>query len=140
MILLDTNVISELMVEKPSPRVLDWIDRQNFSELFTCTIIMAELFAGLDAMPQGKRKLELQLKCEYMLKNYFSDRVYTFDKPSAINYGMILNTRKLLGTPINTMDALIAAITLTHHATLVTRNERDFEDCGIQIINPWNFS
>ena len=91
-------------------------------------------------MPQGKRKLELQLKCEYMLKNYFSDRVYTFDKPSAINYGMILNTRKLLGTPINTMDALIAAITLTHHATLVTRNERDFEDCGIQIINPWNFS
>lgn len=137
MILLDTNVLSEAMNLRPEPAVMAWINAQPSKELWTCTIVVAELVSGLELMPAGKRALQLREKAEILLSQLFAGRICVLDEQAARAYGTILRNRKLIGRPIDEMDALIAATALANGATLATRNVSDFEDCGIQLVNPW---
>ena len=137
MILLDTNVLSEIMNHRPEPAVLQWIDAQRRDNLWTCTIVLAELFSGLDLMLPGKREIELREKAELMFTKLFAGRICSFDEQAARSYGTILRSRKAIGRPIDEMDALIAATALANNATLATRNISHFEGCGIDRINPW---
>jgi toxin FitB len=137
MILLDTNVISEPMTLKPSPHVMSWIGSQTPGELWTCTIVVAEIFSGIDLMPAGKRQRELREKAEFMFSALFPNRIFSFDQEAARRYGLVLSRRRASGKPVDEMDALIAATALANGATLATRNISDFEDCGIPLVNPW---
>ena len=137
MILLDTNVLSETMNLRPEPAVLAWIDSQRSNELWTCTIVVAELISGLELMPSGKRAIQLREKAEAMFAKLFLGRICVFDEPAARGYGTILRMRNSIGRPIHEMDALIAATALANGATLATRNTSHFENCGIQLVNPW---
>jgi hypothetical protein len=137
-ILLDTNVLSEAMTLVPKPEVMAWIDSHHEIELWTCTIVVAEVLSGLDLMPGGKRQIQLREKAEQMFLTLFADRILDFDQAAARVYGTILRTRKTIGRPIDEMDALIAATALANGATLATRNIADFQNCGIQLLNPWS--
>ena len=137
MILLDTNVISEAMLPKPQPQVLAWIDSQDAQQLWTCTIVVAEVLSGLDLMPDSSRQNQLRKRAEYMFSALFDNRVFDLDLAAARVYGTVLKIRKSMGRPIDEMDALIAATALTHGATLATRSIPDFEHCGIPLVDPW---
>jgi predicted nucleic acid-binding protein len=137
MILLDTNVISEVMKTRPEPQVMAWIDSKDPDELATCTIVLAELLSGLDLMPVGSRQRRLREKAEYMFSALFANRVFDFDVSAARMFGTVLGIRTSMGRPIDDMDALIGATALSNGATLATRNISDFEHCGIPLINPW---
>ena len=137
MIVLDTNVISEVLRPDPEPAVLSWLRSVPRRELWTCTVVLAELFSGVDLMPSGKRQQLLREKMEQMVPKLFRDHVLTFDLSAARAYGPILATRQRMGRPIEEIDAQIAAIARVQDASLATRNIRDFEHCGISLINPW---
>ena len=137
MIVLDTNVISETMRPAPEAAVLRWIRSIPRREIWTCTIVLAELFSGVDLMPRGKRQQAFREKMEQLVPALFLNQILLFDLSAARTYGPILAARKAIGRPIDEMDALIAAIAKTNGATLATRNTADFEDCGIELVNPW---
>jgi hypothetical protein len=138
MIVLDTNVISEVLRPIPEPAVLEWLRSMSRSDLWTSSIVVAELFSGVDLMPSGKRQQTLREKMEQMVSTIFTGRIVTFNFAAARAYGPILATRQRMGRPIDEMDALIAATALTNRATLATRNIADFEHCGIALVNPWD--
>ena len=138
MILLDTNVISEVMKPLPEPRVTAWIDSQEPEDLCTSTTVAAEILAGLDLMPAGKRRTELREKAEFMFSRFFGDRLLAFDLASARAYGTVVKTARKAGRPMDEMDALIAATTLAHDAILATRNTSHFEQSGVRLIDPWH--
>jgi predicted nucleic acid-binding protein len=137
MILLDTNVLSEAMAPRPDPAVMAWIDSQEPGELWTCTIVVAEVLSGLDLMPGGRRQRQLREQADILFSKYFAYKILDLDLPAASVYGRVLKIRQSMGRPIDQMDALIAAIALANHASLATRNISDFEHCGIPLINPW---
>lgn len=138
MIVLDTNVISEVLRPVPEPAVLDWLRSMRRGELWTSSIVVAELFLGVDLLAPGKRQQVLREKMEQMVSLLFTGKIFTFDLAAALAYGPILATRQQMGRPIDEMDALIAATALTNGATLATRNIPDFEHCGIPLVNPWH--
>jgi predicted nucleic acid-binding protein len=137
MILLDTSVISEIMSPAPDPRVMTWIDSQDQDQMWTCTIVVAEVLSGLDLMPSGRRQIRLREMAERMFLSLFAGRIFDLDLLAARAYGRVLKIRKSIGRPIDEMDGLIGAIAFIHGATLATRNIADFEHCGIPLINPW---
>ena len=137
MILLDTNVLSELMKANPTDQVLAWVDAQPASELFISTITVAEILYGVSRMPDGKRRDRLRKAAEEMFEGEFSDRLLSFDYSAAAYYAALVSHRERIGRPISTEDAQIAAICLAHDAALATRNVRDFEECTLDVINPW---
>ena len=137
MILLDTNVISEAMNPMPDLQVMEWIDSQDPEQLWTCTIVVAEVLSSLDLMPGGNRQKQLRERANHMFLNIFAGQILDLDLAAASVYGRVLRIRKSMGRPIDEMDALIAAIALAHSATLATRNIPDFEHCGIPLVNPW---
>jgi len=138
MIVLDTNVISEALRPVPEPAVMAWLHSVPRLEIWTCTIVLAELFSGVDLMPAGRRQQLLREKMEQLVPALFLNQVLAFDLPAARAYGPILVARRALGHPIDETDALIAAIAKVHGATLATRNTSDFDNCGIQLVNPWD--
>jgi predicted nucleic acid-binding protein len=137
MILLDTNVISEMMRLRPEPAVVSWLDKQPEEDLWTASVVLAELLSGIDLMPSGRKQKILRQAVEGMIAEDFREQVLKFDVPAARSYGQILSSRKRNGRPIREMDALIAATALVNGATLATRNTTGFEDCGIQLVDPW---
>jgi len=137
MILLDTNVISELMREHPEPAVSAWLDEQPEQELWTASVILAELLSGIDMMPAGRRQKALRDAVEGMIAEDFRGRIVDFDLPAARQYGKILATRRNMGRPIREFDAQIAAIASVHRAKLATRDVNDFVACGLNVLNPW---
>jgi predicted nucleic acid-binding protein len=128
-ILLDTNVISEVLRSAPEPAVLAWLRTIRRLELWTCSIVLAELYSGVDLMPAGKRQMILREKMEQLVSTLFAGQILNFDVAAARAYGQILAKRQATGHPIVELDAKIAA--------LATRNTPDFEHCGIPLINPW---
>lgn len=137
MILLDTNVISEMTRLRPEPAVLAWLDNQPEELLWTASVVLAELLSGVELMAVGRKQSALREMIEGMIVEDFRGQILKFDVAAARGYGQILSSRKRIGRPIREMDALIAATALVHGATLATRNTRDFEDCGIEVVNPW---
>ena len=137
MIILDTNVLSELMRPKPSANVLRWIEKQPERELFTTSITEAEIFYGIEILPKGKRRELLTAAAEAVFAEDFPGRVYGFDSQAARVFSKIMSGRRASGRPISQSDAQIAAIARVARATLATRDVQDFEQCGIDIVDPW---
>ena len=138
MILLDTNILSELMRPAPEPAVEQWLADQPAASVFISAITEAELRYGLALMPSGKRRSALAVEIEAMLGEDFSGRVLPFDSPAAVAFAEIAAERRQAGRPISQADAQIAAIARSRGAALATRNVPDFEGCGVEIINPWS--
>jgi toxin FitB len=136
-IVLDTDVISELTRQTPAPGVLSWLDSLAVTEIATTTITAAELLYGVARLPGGRRKTELAAAVDGLLNDDFQGRVLSFGEPAARRYAGIVSGREQLGRPIGVADAQIAAICRTVDATLATRNTDDFEETGIELVNPW---
>ena len=137
MIVLDTNVISELTRPVPEPGVVLWLDSLPADEVGTTAVTAAELLYGVARMPAGRRKTELAAAVSGLLGDDFRDGVLPFDEQCASRYADIVCGRETLGRPIGVADAQIAAICRTVEATLATRNTNDFSGTGIELINPW---
>jgi predicted nucleic acid-binding protein len=136
-IVLDTNVVSELMRPRPNPAVTNWVARQPPQTLFTTCITMAEVFYGIALLPDGRRKADLAADAQRMFQEDIGPRLLAFDADAAVHYGEILAERRRGGTPMGILDAQIAAIALAAGASVATRNVDDFTGCGVAIINPW---
>jgi predicted nucleic acid-binding protein len=137
LILLDTNVVSELMRPEPSARVLQWLNLQPSREIWLCSVVAGELLFGLARLPEGARKQQLTRTLSLMLSEDFQDRVLAYDLEAAVVYADLVANRESQGKPISLADAQIASICVTHQASLATRNTKDFEGLGLTLINPW---
>jgi hypothetical protein len=136
-IVLDTNVVSELMRPEPNPAVLAWVDAQSDRDLWLCSVAVSELLYGLARLPMGSRRAQLTQAFEAMLDEDLAGRVLAYDLPAAVVYADLVSAREQLGQPLAMADAQIAATCLAHGARLATRNVRDFEGLGLSWINPW---
>ena len=137
MILLDTNVLSELMKLAPEAHVLKWLDTLSPSECYLSAITKAEIELGIALLPDGKRKVGLKTAAELMFAE-FQDRCLPFNSIAATKYAEIVAERTRIGRPVSVEDAQIAAIALTQKMSLATRNTSDFEFIeGLALINPW---
>jgi predicted nucleic acid-binding protein len=137
MVLLDTNVVSELMRPESSPVVLKWLSRQQAPELYSSSVSLAEIFYGIELLAAGKRRNDLLAGAERMFTKVLVGRVFAFEDEAARAFARIASSRRKAGRPIAELDAQIAAIAHVHGATLATRNTADFEGCGIRLVNPW---
>ena len=137
MILLDTNVVSELMRPAPAPAVLRWMDAQDPAALGTTTITVAELGAGIALLPAGARQQDFRARAAALLSQGFGERIFGFDLDAAAAYGDLLVQRRRIGRPPSGFDLLIAAIAHTRGMAVATRNVADFEGCNLPLINPW---
>ena len=138
MIILDTNVLSELMKSQPDKSVMRWVGKQKAASLFITTLTQAEILYGLETLPIGKRRKALTAAAKSMFDRDFSDRILSFNTDAAKLFAIVSAKRKKVGLPISQIDAQIAAVTLSYNATLATRNTKDFTECGIDLINPWD--
>jgi hypothetical protein len=138
MILLDTNVLSELMKARPATQVLAWLDRQPRGDLFTSAITRAEIELGIALLPEGKQRDGLAVAARAMFAEDFAGAVLAFGDKAAVHYARLVAHRTRIGRPISTEDAQIAAIALHHGLTLATRNLRDFQDIAdLATVDPW---
>ena len=138
MIILDTNVVSELMSVRPDPAIVAWFDSQPSEELWLTAISVFELRFGLNALPDGARKRRLQIELERVLEEDFEGRVLAFDETAATAAATIAAQRRLIGRPIDVKDLQIAGIALCEGGTLATRNMKHFEGMGLALLNPWD--
>ena len=137
MIILDTNVVSELLREKPNEQVIHWLLQQERLSLFTTTITYSEMLYGIRIMPKGYKQQQLFIGIKKIFDIDFCDSILCFDKHASEHYADIAALRKAKGLPISQFDAMIAAITYSKNAVLATRNVKDFQYCNIALINPW---
>lgn len=137
MIVLDTNVVSELMRAAPDPTVMNWVSSQPAPLLYTTSITQAEIMYGLRILPEGRRRTQLEAAVEQMFEEDFAGRVLPFDGAAARGYARIAADRRRRGRPISHFDAQIAAIAVLARAAIATDNVRDFDACGLKIFNPW---
>jgi predicted nucleic acid-binding protein len=137
MILLDTNILSELMRPASEKSVEQWLADQPDASVFISAITEAELHYGVALLPAGKRRSALATVIEDMLREDFTGRILPFDSAAAVAFAEIAATRRQAGRPIAQADAQIAAIAWSRGAALATRNVSDFEGCGIDVVNPW---
>ncbi|MYD71307.1 MAG: type II toxin-antitoxin system VapC family toxin [Acidobacteria bacterium] len=137
MVVLDTNVVSELMHPAGDPVVASWVAERPASSLFLTALTEAELRFGLAVMAAGKRRDGLAAGLERMLRAGFANRVLPFDSAAARAYAEIAAARRLMGRPVSQADAQITAIASARGMAVATRNVRDFEDMGINVIDPW---
>ncbi len=138
MILLDTNIISEVMKAQPAEAVLDWLDEQNSETLYVSTITVGEITYGLRILPDGKRRSVLRERFERFIGLAFEERVLPYDEPAARVYGELMGNRKELGRPMSVADGQIAAVARSNHLSVATRNVDDFRDCDVELINPFS--
>ena len=137
MIVLDTNVLSELMRREADQNLLRWIGGLDVSEICTTTITQAEILTGIAVLPDGRRRSSFQAAAEGIFSKFQSGHIFAFDSAAAEKFAKVVAQRRSSGRPVQTFDAQIAAICKSRGAKLATRNTRDFEDCGIELINPW---
>jgi len=137
MIILDTNVISEAMRANPNPIVLDWLRAQPIVELATTTITLAEIRYGLAHLRFGTRRRDLETKFNSFVSRGLSDRTFDFDAAAAEAYGDLAVARERTGRRLEGFDGLIAAIAKSRGLPVATRDRRDFADCGIPVVCPW---
>lgn len=138
MIVLDTNVVSELMRRLPDVGVLQWVDGIPVDEVLLTAVTAAELRHGAARLPDGRRKHELAAKVEKLLTERFEGRVLPFDGDAAVHYAQIAASREHSGRPISMAEAQIAAICRRYGARLATRNVKDFVDTGVPVEDPWS--
>jgi hypothetical protein len=136
-IILDTNVLSELMRPEPTVNVREWVASQPASRLFITAITQAEVLFGIALLPGGRRRDRIAAAAKAMFTEDFSGRILPFGADAAPLYAEIAVVGRNRGRPISQWDAQIAAIARATGATLATRNVADFEHCAIELINPW---
>ena len=136
MIVIDTNVVSELMRPSPASVVVSWIRSQPDHELYTTSITVAEIGYGIERLPEGRRKRLLQTTAEQVFAT-FAEQVLPFDTAAATQYATIASAREQAGTPIDGFDAQIASVCRAHQAALATRNLKDFLGTGVEVLDPW---
>jgi predicted nucleic acid-binding protein len=137
MIVVDTNVISEVMRAQPAPSVLTWLNAQDSNQLFITTVTLAEIGYGLRMLPEGQRRWQLHSRFEQFIARAFEERVLDFTAAAARAYAEIMGHRKEVGRPMSLPDGQIAGIVHAHGFALATRNTKDFDDCGFDLINPF---
>jgi len=135
-IVVDTNVASELMRPTPSAPVVAWVRARRASELYATSITVAEVLHGIERLEKSRRKALLGAAATEVFAA-FADRVLAFDGKAAVYYAAVVAGRERTGAPISGFDAQIAAICRVHDATLATRNTGDFSDTGITVVDPW---
>jgi hypothetical protein len=136
-ILLDTNVLSELVRPQPDEKVVSWLDSLDATTVATTAITAAELLYGVARLPDGRRKQQLRDAIQGLIEEDFDGRIEPFDVTASTHYAALVSDRDTLGRPISVADAQIAAIARKLKATLATRNTGDFKDTGIDLIDPW---
>jgi predicted nucleic acid-binding protein len=139
-IVVDTNVISELMRGEPHPAVLSWAAAQPRSLLYASYVSQAEILYGIAALPEGRRRTALAAAAEAMFAEDFAGRLLSFEARAAARYPEIVLARRQAGKPIEKFDALIAAIALAAGASIATRDTGGFTGCGLTVIDPWTAS
>ena len=137
MIVLDTNVLSEPLKPSPSQAVLAWLDAQAPESLFLSTVCLAELLAGVEALPAGKRRTALRQAVAEQVLPLFAGRVLPFDEPAAAAFAQALVGARKAGNPIGFPDCAIAAIAAANGCMVATRDGGDFRGTGVTIIDPW---
>lgn len=137
MIVLDTNVLSEFMRVEPAIRVLAWVDAQPAMDLAISAVTVAEILHGIARLPSGKRKQKLEAHAMAMFEEDFAGRILPFDAHAAVEYATLVADCEAKGRAVSMADAQIAAICRAHGASIATRNVKDFESSGVEIIDPW---
>ncbi|MBK5914808.1 PIN domain-containing protein [Rhodocyclus purpureus] len=137
MIILDTNVVSEVLRPVPDARVLAWLASKPRSALFTTTVTRGEIFYGVRLLPAGRRRDALLKAVQAIFDQDFDGQVLSFDSNAADCFAELAAKRKSAGRPISQFDAMIAAVARTSGASLATRNVKDFVDCSVKLIDPW---
>ena len=138
MYILDTNVISELFRGEPDRNVDLWLQAADLSSLFVTSISKAESLSGLAVMPEGRRKEALHLLMHDFFERKLQNPILPFGSREAEFFAEIVTERRKVGRPIGEFDAQIASIARSSGFTVVTRNTRDFEHCGVELVNPWD--
>ena len=138
MIVLDTNVLSELMRPTPNARVLAWVDDQAASELAITAINVAEILYGINQLADGQRKENLHAHAMAMFEEDFANSILPFNAKAAVHYASLAASSEAAGRPSSMADAQIAAICQLYRAGIATRNVRDFKHFNLPIINPWD--
>lgn len=137
MIILDTNVISEIMRPTPDPAVGTWLAAQDSLDLTTTTITIGEIQRGIVRLPAGKRRKDLEARFSAFLEEAFSGRLLAFDKDAAFACAAVSAARERKGLHADAVDMMMAGVVKSAGARLATRNTSDFEECGIALTNPW---
>jgi len=137
MIVLDTNVLSELMRSQPGAAVFAWVAAQPRAALYTTSVNKAEIFYGISVLPEGHRRSALAAAAEAMFIDDFAGRVLPFDEAAAVHYADIVAARRREGRPIEAFDAQIAATARVAGAEIATRDVGDFAGCDLILVNPW---
>lgn len=138
MIVLDTNVLSELLRPAPDSRVLAWLKAQARTSVFTTTVTRGEILYGIRLLPEGRRRRELWEAATAIFNEDLAEHVLAFDSEAADAYADIAAHRRGIGRPISQFDAMIAAMARSRGANLAARNDKDFDECGVVVVNPWN--
>ena len=138
MILLDTNVVSASMAPIPPPSVIDWLNQQDTIDLYLSSITIAEIGYGLWVLPDGKRRRALEDRFAKFVTAGFEHRILNFDERAARLYPEVMGHRRMLGRPLGILDGQIASIARANDLAVATRNVRDFEECGLEVINPFD--
>ena len=137
MIILDTNVLSELMKASPHDAVIRWVTAQPASSLYITSVTQAEILHGIMLLAAGKKRSAIQEAAESMFSEDFGGRILAFDSAAARPYASVASERRRAGRPISQFDAQIAAIAQSARAAIATRNVDDFDGCGVKVIDPW---
>lgn len=132
--LLDTNVISELVRAKPARIILAWFEHIPSDALHISALTLGEIRKGVEGMPDGVRREKLRLWLEHELIDWFGARILPVDISVADRWGRLLAQ---VGRPVPSIDSLLAATALYHELRIVTRNQKDFNYPGLEVINPW---
>ncbi|CCK80223.1 type II toxin-antitoxin system VapC family toxin [Desulfobacula toluolica] len=135
--LLDTCVISELIKKQPNPKVVQWISNIEEASLFISVLTIGELHKGIEKLPESKKKNRLHKWVTYDLKKRFENKIIDFDLQTATIWGKIQANSELLGQTLPAIDALIASTGISHGLIVVTRNTKDMEISGVDLLNPW---
>jgi predicted nucleic acid-binding protein len=138
MIVLDTNVVSEPLKQAPNPAVVDWLNAQAPETLYLTTVNLAELLAGIELLPAGKRKTALKKALDAQILPLFEGRMLAFDVKAAATFAQINAKAQAAGSPLGFADGAIAAMALANGFAVATRNVGDFAHTGVKIINPWD--
>jgi toxin FitB len=137
MILLDTNIVSAVMAPAPPQAVLDWLNNQETFTLYLSTVTVAEIGYGLWVLPEGKRRRSLERRFERFVAEGFDQRILDFDHRAARLYPEVMGRRRTMGRPLGILDGQIASIARANSFAVATRNLSDFEECGVELVNPF---
>lgn len=137
MIIVDTNVVAEMMRASPAQEVVSWLNDQDAATLFLTTITIGEIGYGLEILPRGKRRPQSEQGFERVVAEAFAGRILAFDEEAARHYGVVMGRRKEIGRPLGVLDGQIASIARASGFAVATRNVRDFDEVGVEVINPF---